>query len=90
MFGYGFGNGFSYPGWLGMFLMMVIPVAIIVGIICLVYKAVDKGANSARPGSEAQDPLTILKARYAKGEISGEEFKRIREDLIRGEKSVNI
>ena len=83
MFGYGFDNTFGYLGWLGMFLMMLIPLAIIVGIIYLVYKALDKGTDRVRLGGEVHDPLTILKARYAKGEISQEEFEQVRQDLIR-------
>jgi putative membrane protein len=87
MFGYGFDNTFGYLGWFGMFLMMLIPVAIIVGIIYLVYKALDKGTDRVRLGGEVQDPLTILKSRYAKGEISREEFEQVRQDLIREEKN---
>ncbi|MHB1043145.1 MAG: SHOCT domain-containing protein [Eubacteriales bacterium] len=65
---------------------MLIPLAVVAGVIYLIYKAVNKGSNLAGQCIEVQDPLTILKVRYAKGEISQEEYKRIREDLIAGGK----
>ena len=38
--------------------------------------------NSSKNRSEpAEDPLTILKQRYARGETSKEEFETIRHDL---------
>lgn len=81
MYGYGFGNMYNYLGWFGMFLMMLIPLAIVAGIIYLVNQAVVKGGGNSRPGAGPQDPVEILKMRYARGEITRDEFNRIREDL---------
>jgi uncharacterized membrane protein len=34
----------------------------------------------------ASDPITILETRFVQGEITSEEFKRIKEELIRSRK----
>jgi putative membrane protein len=65
MMGYGFG---------GM-LMWIIWIAIIGVLIYLVMQAT-KGRGQA-----GETPLEILKKRYAKGEITKEEFDRMRKDI---------
>jgi putative membrane protein len=67
MMGYG-------GGWL-MWLLLLIAVGI------LVYLIFAKKNVSFSGGSSAETPLEILKKRYAKGEISKEEFDRMRRDL---------
>ncbi len=66
----GFGN-YGLGGW---FMMILLFVAIIVIIYLLVR---DKNIRF----SSGKTPLDILKERYAKGEISKEEFDRIKKDL---------
>lgn len=71
--GYGYGMGIF--GWLFMLLFWGL---IIVGLVLVVRWLWDKG----RPRTGAPDaPLEILKSRYARGEISKEEFDRMRQDL---------
>ena len=65
MMGYGFG---------GM-LMWIIWIAIIGVLIYLIMQAT-KGRGQA-----GETPLEILKKRYAKGEITKEEFDRMRKDI---------
>ncbi len=67
---YGWGMGF---GWISTALFWVL---VIVGIAYLV-KLV------ARPVKEEKEDaaLGILRKRYSKGEVTKEEFDRIREDL---------
>jgi len=38
-------------------------------------------SNQTKPAQNSQTPLEILKARYAAGEISREEYERMRLDL---------
>lgn len=37
--------------------------------------------NQTRPDQTSQTPLELLKARYARGEISREEYEQMRRDL---------
>ena len=84
MGGYGFGSF----GLIGMILNLVITVGLIVGIVLLVAWLVRRlgsqgGAFSAgqQPGQAAIAPREILQARYARGEITREEYDRIRQEL---------
>lgn len=76
MGGYGYGYGFN-P--LGAILSLVSWALIIGGIVLLVVWFVRNTgkANSA----SSQSPLDILKARYARGEITKEQFNAIKRDL---------
>lgn len=65
-------------GWFGLLflaLFLVFTVGVIVLIIWLVAR------QSGRAGRPQETPLDILKRRYASGEISREEYERIRQDL---------
>ncbi len=68
---YGWGMGF---GWIFIILFRVL---VILGIVYLVQKMI---RSAGKPKGE-ETPLDILKRRYAKGEISKEEFERMRDDL---------
>ena len=72
---YGPGGGwpmmhYGYGGW-SMWLIPVIVVAIAIYFI----------VQAQRGGGARETPLEILKKRYAKGEISKEEFDRMKRDL---------
>jgi putative membrane protein len=70
---YGWGMGF---GWIFMVLFWAL---VILGIVYIVQ------AISRRPGQSwpEETPLDILKKRYAKGEITKEEFERMKDDLLK-------
>ena len=73
MFGdYGMGMGGG-----GMIFMALFWVVIIVGAIYLIKLLTDKGGN----GAQTESAEEILKKRYAKGEISQEEYDKIKNDL---------
>ncbi len=83
MMGYGFGM-FG----IGMVLMVLFWVLVIAGGVWLV-ATLDRGIQ-AQPSSHmfippsapvGQTPLNILKARYAKGEITKEQFEEMKRDL---------
>jgi putative membrane protein len=73
---YGWGMGFGF-GWI---FMIVFWALVIVGIVYFV-KTI---SGSAKKEDHGETALDILKKRYAKGEISREEFEKIRDDLIKG------
>ena len=73
--------------WLGL-LMMVLGLLIFAGIILLAVWVVTRLTSSERsrssvPASPAEDPLVILRRRYARGEIGRDDYERIRSDLER-------
>jgi putative membrane protein len=75
---YGFG-GF---GGLGMIFGGLVGLAVVALIVLLIIWAARglRRSSSAGMGS-GEDPLAIAKLRYAKGEISQAEYKRIVNDL---------
>lgn len=69
--------------WGMMILMVLFWVGVIVGIVLLVtWIAQQPGRRIPAGGMPPQEePLTTLKRRYARGEISREEYERMRQDL---------
>jgi len=74
----GGGGMMGYGGYGGMFMWLIIVIAIAV-VVYLVYNP--NGVGGRRFGVPQESALDILKKRYAKGEISKEEFERLKQDL---------
>ncbi|OGG78515.1 hypothetical protein A3A36_00445 [Candidatus Kaiserbacteria bacterium RIFCSPLOWO2_01_FULL_52_12b] len=75
---YGLYNDYGWGmGWFGGSIMMIIFWALFIALIVWVVREV--GGKHSRSGSQAID---ILKERYAKGEISKEEFESKKKDLL--------
>ena len=64
--------------WFGGFLMWIIVVVIIAVVVYLIIKAKEPRGEDALM---SETPLQILKKRYARGEISKEEFDEIRKNI---------
>ncbi len=80
MGGYGNQYGFGYNP-LGTIISLVVWALVIGGIVLLVVWLV-RNANRGGLGiGSNESPLDILKARYAKGEITKEQFDAIKQDL---------
>jgi putative membrane protein len=78
--GWGPGQGYGPGGWqmmspLGGGLFMILGLVLVIVLAAWVLRRPSGGPPS--PPS----PLAILKARYARGEISREEFERMKQDL---------
>jgi putative membrane protein len=75
--GYGPGMmGWGTGGFLGPVMMVLFWILVVMGIVY----AVRYFASPPR-GTQEESPLDIAKKRYAKGEISKEEFEKLKEDL---------
>ncbi len=76
--------GFGTFGFFGMIISLLFSIAVIIGIVWLVVWAVRRagGNNMALPGRSAlPSAKEILQTRYARGEISREEYLSMLEDL---------
>ncbi len=73
--GFGAGTFFMIP----LLLMTVFWIAVIIGIIYFVKWVTSTGKG--REIKQEETALDILKKRYARGEISKEEFERMKQDI---------
>lgn len=64
-----------FGGW------MIILWVVVVGLIAWGVVALAKRGTSTSDTTQKRDPLDIAKERYAKGEISKEEFEEIKKNL---------
>ena len=65
----------------GFLFMLVIPILVIGGIVWLVVWRVRGGQGSTLIAPQCETPLAILQARYAKGEITKDQFDQMKRDL---------
>lgn len=83
-YGYGpMGMGGPGSGWwpmmhdgFGGMLMWVIFIAVVIGLLIYLLARTLKGGDRT-----AETPLEILKKRYARGEITKEDFDRMKKDI---------
>lgn len=69
----------GYYGFFPMFLMMIFWILIIVGVVLLVKWFIDQSKTTGK--KEDLSALDTAKLRYAKGEITREEFEEIKKNL---------
>ncbi|HEY8531623.1 MAG TPA: SHOCT domain-containing protein [Limnochorda sp.] len=70
------------PWWIGALFMILFWAVLIGGIVWLV-RTLAEGSRTARQEGPSR-ALAILEERFARGEISAEEFRRMREELQAG------
>ena len=73
---HGFGGMGLFGGWIGL----IFNLAIIVGIVFLIVWAV-KRFTSGNISASGQTPREIVQARYARGEITRDQYQQILQDL---------
>jgi putative membrane protein len=72
---HGFGGGFN---WFGLL--------IIIAIVVIIYLLIRNNSyNRSQSRRASQTPLEILQERLAKGEISKEEYRELKNELENGE-----
>ena len=67
---------FMFGGW-----WMIIVWIIVIGLIVWGAIALVRYTGSAKGTDQKRDPIDIAKERYARGEITREEYERIKKDL---------
>jgi putative membrane protein len=67
-------------GWWVMLLSMIFWLLLLVGIVLLVIWLAGKPRESSVP-REPQSPLDVLKMRYARGEITRDDYVRMKDEL---------
>ena len=76
------GHGF---GWVAVICggatLLLLGVLVVLAVIWLVRAPSERGSSGGSSSPVSETPLDILKARYARGEISREEYEEIREHL---------
>ncbi len=72
----GFGWGY---GWLGIIMMGVFWLVVIVVAAWLIRSAIQ--SNQGRPDEHNPSAREILDSRYARGEITREQYEQMKEDL---------
>jgi putative membrane protein len=72
-----------FGGWgiIGMIFMFIFWALLITGIILLVIWLVRRASYASKDLSRKNDAIDILKERYARGEISKEDFERMKRDI---------
>ena len=80
MMGYWYGE----LGWIGMVINLVLSIGVMIGLVFLVIWIVRQLSNSNPDRTRyngAQSAVEIAKERYARGEITREEYQMIVTDL---------
>jgi putative membrane protein len=87
--GPGYGWGMMGPWMMGWFgfpfiggIVMLLSLVLIIGGVVWLVQSLARGSGQPWIGTPAgESPLDILRRRYAKGEITGEQFEQMRRDL---------
>lgn len=81
MMGYGAGLGFGIGGWLGMIGFMLLVVGVVVLVAWLIGRAEPSTASTAAPRPVGPDPVEVLRMRFARGEITRDEYLAVKQAL---------
>ena len=74
---------FGVGGWWMMGIGMLFWV-VVIGLVAWAVSRGSFGNAYRRNGENRQDPVSLLKERYARGEIDQDEYERIKRDLEKG------
>lgn len=69
----------GYYGFFPMFMMMLFWILLTIGVVLLVKWFIDR--NNGQTGTKDVTALEAAQLRYARGEISREEFEEVRKNL---------
>lgn len=78
-------DGSSTWGWVGMILMSVFWLGLMAVILFAVIKLIGNSSRPAEPASASEDrALELLRERFARGEITADQFDQARDTLTGG------
>ena len=80
MYGWGSGAGYGMGIWMliSWIIMAVVIIFALYGLIAIIRKS-----ETGHYMHKSSEPMEYLKARLAKGEISHEEYQKIKEELLK-------
>jgi len=78
MMGGFFGGGL---GWIGMIFGFIFFILLVIGIIFLIVWLVKRSNNPGVENKTDSKSLEVLKERYARGEITKDQFDNMKKDL---------
>lgn len=85
-YGMGWGWGWGF-GWIAMFLVWIIPVALLAAAIKYLFFHDAEIRRDSREPRELRDrdsrALALLEERYARGDLPREEFLQKRDDILK-------
>lgn len=76
------GGYYGGMGWIVIILGFIFFIAIIVGIILLIVWLAKRATHSVSEPKTNTKALDVLKERYAKGELTKEQYEDIKKDLL--------
>jgi putative membrane protein len=79
MMGGFFGGGM---GWISMILGFIFFILIIIGVVFLIVWLVKRTTHSGIEDKTVSKALEVLKERYAKGEITKDQYESMKKDLL--------
>ena len=68
-------------GWHGMWFSGLFWIIILALIVWVVIRLTGNNQSKQQPTSSGETPMEILKKRYAKGEITKDQFEQIKKDI---------
>ncbi len=86
MMGYGTGLGFGMGGWLGMLGGLLLIVGAVVLIVWVIGKTGQSSQSAQGHAAQptTQDAVEVLRQRFARGEITADEFTAAKQVLEAG------
>ena len=75
-FGFGYGGGFLMP-----FMMIAFWALLIIGAIYILRLMISSNSVNPVNGESVISPLDVLKLRYAKGELTKEDYEGMKRDI---------
>lgn len=68
-------------GLIGLLFIFLIVILIVIGVVVLVVWAARRSSDSGLRPASGQTPREIVQARYARGEITREQYQQMLDDL---------